>query len=157
MNPILRWTAIGAIASFAALTVLLGLQQEQGLPENRERPLSDEFDQNFDAELKPAVKLLPAEMRCRVEQSKFVQEELLVVNSGRAPLQISSVRASCYCANAVVLNSSIMPGDTGSVLLRINTEKFSDTLNVLTYTFRSNVPDSSIRYRVFVSKSFQPR
>jgi len=81
-----------------------------------------------------------------------VRKELVLMNSGDAPLEISGIRTGCGCLEASIgLNSTILPGGQVSVVVSIELEEKAYTQGKVVdlYIF-SNDPNNSVR-KVVVS------
>lgn len=100
----------------------------------------------------PSMRFVPPLLKVQPDSAYFVDREISILNSGGSPLRIRKVQASCYCASALVLTREIVPFSVGKMRLRINADKFTDSVTTVHFTVYSNAPDSMRVYKVYVRK-----
>jgi len=64
-------------------------------------------------------------------------------NTGKAPLKITNVKATCGCTVPTYPKTEIMPGETGEISITYDTSKtgrFSKSISVFTNTSRKRIP-----------------
>ena len=64
-------------------------------------------------------------------------------NTGKAPLKITNVKATCGCTVPTYPKNDIMPGETGEISIKYDTSKigrFSKSVSVFTNTSRKRIP-----------------
>lgn len=75
-------------------------------------------------------------------QSGNGETEFVFVNKGKKPLVLNNVNASCGCTSPNWTKTPILPGETGSVKVKYNTEllgSFTKTVTVYSNASNSNV------------------
>jgi len=98
----------------------------------------------------PEIEIIPAELHLDFKQGDFVIKDITILNRGGQPLEIYGMRGSCFCANAAVIHSYIVPFSKGTVRLSVNTKNLSDSVQRIDYTIRTNTPDSTKNFRVYL-------
>ncbi len=98
----------------------------------------------------PEIEVVPSELHLDFKQGDFIIKDITILNRGGQPLEIYGMRGSCYCANAAIIHSYIVPFSKGTIRLSVNTKNLSDSLQRIDYTIRTNTPDSQKSYRVFL-------
>ncbi|MFN8361797.1 MAG: hypothetical protein U0264_17960 [Candidatus Kapaibacterium sp.] len=98
----------------------------------------------------PEISILPPELHVNFKQGDFVIKDITILNRGGQPLEIYGMRGSCYCANAAVIHPFIVPFSKGIVRLSVNTKNLSDSIQRIDYSIKTNTPDSTVQYRVFL-------
>ncbi len=98
----------------------------------------------------PEIEVIPGELHLDFKQGDFVIKDITILNRGGQPLEIFGMRGSCYCANAAIIHPYIVPFSKGTIRLSINTKNLSDSLQRIDYTIRTNTPDSSKNFRVYL-------
>lgn len=98
----------------------------------------------------PEIEILPAELHLDFNQGDFIVKDITILNRGGQALEIYGMRGSCFCANAAIIHSYIVPFSKGTIRLSVNTKNLSDSIQRIDYTIRTNTPDSSKNYRVYL-------
>ena len=83
-------------------------------------------------------------------EGKFITNEIKFYNIGKGTLIIDKVNASCFCASATILNSRVKQGDTGKIMLYINTDGFKNNAHIVEYYIISNAKNSPSTLRIDV-------
>lgn len=78
----------------------------------------------------------------------FVTKIFKFYNQGTIALNIYKVEASCGCSNATVLESRILPSDSGRLYLSINLKGLYDERNIVEYKIFSNARNSPATIRI---------
>lgn len=98
------------------------------------------------------IEIKPSSIQLDFTPSEFVTTDITIMNRGGQPLEIKRVKASCYCANAAVIHSTINPFGLGKIRLAVNTEKLTDSLQRVDYTIWSNARDSVFTFPVILRR-----
>ncbi|MFH1052495.1 MAG: DUF1573 domain-containing protein [bacterium] len=101
----------------------------------------------------PIIDIVPSVLEIENDTSKFVVENVTVLNRGIGVLHITSITGSCYCSNGVIEKNDVQFLDTGKLRLEINKKGLKNEENMVIYTVTSNAKNSPFYIKVkFVEK-----
>jgi|DewCreStandDraft_4_1066084.scaffolds.fasta_scaffold00054_23 hypothetical protein len=111
----------------------------------------DNVSNNYDSAI--AALLIPESYYLEVEKQKdhFITRMFKIYNKGKSQLTIYKVESSCGCSNATVLNSRILPLDSGSFYVSINLLGLYDERNVVEFKILSNAINSPTIFKIKIS------
>jgi hypothetical protein len=98
------------------------------------------------------IEIQPSVIQLDFSPSEFITKDITILNRGGQPLEIKKVKASCYCANAAIIHSTIIPFSLGKIRLSVNTQKLTDSLQRIDYTIWSNAQDSVFTFPVYLRR-----
>jgi hypothetical protein len=91
-----------------------------------------------------------------IQMGDSIQVKFLCYNTGKKPLFLSSVRASCGCTIPSYTESAILPGDTGYVSASFNSNRSHPGDVYKTVYVTSNTPGGDNYVLTFTGKIVQP-
>ncbi|HYV37326.1 MAG TPA: DUF1573 domain-containing protein [Gemmataceae bacterium] len=71
-----------------------------------------------------------------------------IVNKTNGPIQIASVRVSCGCTSAKVLQNQLAPGQETAIMVEMDTRRFSGTKEVIIYVQFNQPKFDEVRLKV---------
>ncbi|MBI3258083.1 MAG: DUF1573 domain-containing protein [Ignavibacteriae bacterium] len=98
------------------------------------------------------IEIKPQIIQLDFYPNEFITKDITLLNRGGQTLEIKKTKASCYCANAAVINFSIPPFGLGKVRLSFNTQKLTDSIQRIDYTIWSNARDSVFTFPVYLRR-----
>ncbi len=101
----------------------------------------------------PVIDIIPSVITIENDTSKFVVENVIVLNRGVGVLNITSISGSCFCSNGVIEKNDVRFLDTGKLRLEINKDGLENDDDTVVYTVISNAKNSPFYIKVrFVEK-----
>ena len=96
----------------------------------------------------PIIDLIPSEIVIENDTSRFVVNNVTVLNRGTGVLKIKSVTGSCYCSNGVIEKNDVVFLDEGKLRLEINKDGLENPDDTVEFTILSNAKNSPYHLKV---------
>jgi hypothetical protein len=92
-----------------------------------------------------------------VSFGKPAQHEFVFTNTGKTPLILSDVKASCGCTTPTWSKAPIAPGKTGSIIVAYDTKRAGMVEKKVTVTSNARTPVKEIRIKIHVLDGETPK
>jgi len=103
----------------------------------------------------PRLRFSPPVLVTTPDSLGFVTAKVYIHNDGGGSLVMSEVKGSCGCAGASVQRNKVVAPDSGMIYLQINTKSFTEPINNVDFTVKSNADNSPTVFRAIIHKTKQ--
>ena len=100
----------------------------------------------------PRMVLAPSVLNLYYHGKEFLTAEVMILNTGSAPLIIKHLKPSCQCLSGVVERGNVPPMGKGKIRLNINTHSVTDSLARVDLYIYSNQGEQPASLPIYLTK-----
>ena len=93
------------------------------------------------------IEISPQKLFVPIPKGKYFTKKVEVFNRGGQPLEIQSIKSSCFCANATAMQKKVYSFEIGEIYLSINLDGLKGN-KIVEFTINSNAENSPLVYEV---------
>lgn len=100
----------------------------------------------------PRLRFNPPVLVTTPDSLGFVTARIYIYNDGGGTLMMSEIKASCGCAGGSVQRNKVTSSDSGMIYLQINSKSFTEDINNVDFTVKSNADNSPTVFRAIIHR-----